>query len=419
MIRRSLYWLLGASTILSLVHEQRFFTYGMSLFYLTLLVLLGLEWRELTLGPKKVWVPLAAIVSLVILSDFIRFLQGRETWEQAGLTVMLAAPLFGCYLLARVNRRDLTFPFPAASLIASLGVIAFALVHPGVRTGGYVVSLVNYNLACGVIVFGVLVAPRRWQWWLTGIGTAGVLLTGAEEGMFIMTTLVFAVLIRGDTGKKLLAPTAGVAVAVIIVVSFHGITIWTPAVQKLNYLADAITAATNHPVATTATIRPSGSEPDGVPSVLPPAPTKPAGEIMSAATDQRWSGNWRLTGVGVLGNGYNATYFPADLPHDIMLVITDQAGAIAAGAWLFVTGWGLMRTRGKYLFIGLLAMGVFDHYLWTLAASWWWIAAGMTTATTGVEGKDWIFGGTVAPVPVAPEPKSLLGKIRKVIGGKN
>ena len=81
----------------------------------------------------------------------------------------------------------------------------------------------------------------------------------------------------------------------------------------------------------------------------------------------------------MFGNGYVITEFYATIPHNIMLIIVEQVGFLAAGAWLVVTFYLLLKTKWKYAWIMFIALGVWDHFIWTQAAPWFWVLCGVTS----------------------------------------
>jgi len=96
-----------------------------------------------------------------------------------------------------------------------------------------------------------------------------------------------------------------------------------------------------------------------------------------------------------LGDGYMLTEFKPNTVHNVPLVIVQQLGwpgILAALAWLWVGLWCLIKTRWKYAWITILALSVFDHYIWTQLAPWWWAVVG-ASAIVKIE-NDYIFRGS-------------------------
>jgi len=106
------------------------------------------------------------------------------------------------------------------------------------------------------------------------------------------------------------------------------------------------------------------------------------------------SGRWvaiteAVRNFSFIGHGYSLSTVPGGIVHNIPLIIMHQVGPFAALAWLFVTLYCLIKTGWKYIWVAVIAMCVFDHYLWTQMAPWWWALVGVTTAHN--INKDYIF----------------------------
>jgi len=129
-------------------------------------------------------------------------------------------------------------------------------------------------------------------------------------------------------------------------------------------------------------------------------------DIVTTENDTGW-GNGRLpayktavSSISFFGHGYalfetERTITPegdetwtVPTVHNVPLIIVDQIGIIPAIMWLFITLYCLVRTSWKYAFVCVLGLCVFDHFIWTIFAPFWWVLVGV--ATTG-EIEDKIF----------------------------
>jgi hypothetical protein len=97
--------------------------------------------------------------------------------------------------------------------------------------------------------------------------------------------------------------------------------------------------------------------------------------------------NWRLFQYKHMahhfsfwGHGYNINVFDFYFVHNVPAIVADQVGVIAALAWCWVTLFCLVRTRWKYAFAAVIALSLFDHFIWTQAAPWWWALVGVASA---------------------------------------
>jgi hypothetical protein len=105
----------------------------------------------------------------------------------------------------------------------------------------------------------------------------------------------------------------------------------------------------------------------------------------NSATDLT-SGRWTpiveaVRSFSFIGHGYSLGTAEGGIVHNMPLIVMHQVGPFAAVAWLFVSVFCLVKTKWKYAWVAILAMGVWDHYLWTQMAPFWWALIGVTTAS--------------------------------------
>jgi hypothetical protein len=81
------------------------------------------------------------------------------------------------------------------------------------------------------------------------------------------------------------------------------------------------------------------------------------------------------------GYGINLTNFYWGIPHNVALIIIEQVGVFALLAWLWIAFLGVRKKETRVLWIGFIALGVFDHFIWTQAAPWFWALAGGINGT--------------------------------------
>lgn len=319
------------------------------------------------IGSKKVWIPLAIIIISITASGFsVDTIPCGWGAISFGLPAsipfaFLALLLGGIYLMSRQVGQDILTPFIPATIIASLSCIVSGITYQGVKTGG-LVSLSNYDMATGLIVFGALVSIFRGQWWLTAIAIVGLFFTGADEAIFACGVLTLAILARRDWSLKLLAPV-GALILVIAICTSLGITqsLYSPTAEKIVAAKEATTATS----------------------------TETRDELLYKATGSRWMKHWTLSPLKPFGYGYNVNNFYPGIIHNVPMIIIEQIGILGALAWLWVFGFCLLKTKWKYAWIGLGSLCVFDHFIWTQAAPWFWALAGVSTASS--LDRDYIF----------------------------
>lgn len=398
---------IGTGLAIGVIHhpQEPWLAYGMlaQFGFLISLIMVGFclanlpKGEKLSLGNKAVWIPLAIIAVTIVARPIYALITGDSAWgmgaEWAGAAYALY--LFAFYLVARRLGTDVLKPFTAGVIIASIGCIAYGLVYQGVKTGG-IISPTNYDMAAGFLCFGVLVSSLQSRWWLSAVALVGLFFTGADEALFIVGVLGLVILIRRDLSKKLSLPAVTLAITVVICTPL-GITqsLYFPAVEKVAATKEAVEDtrvghaldkivpdAITNPISNFLTPKAKATS----------ERTESKGEILDEATNQRWLTYWRIPEIKPLGYGYNINFMYRGIPHNVPLIIVHQIGIIPALAWLWVTGYCFIKTKWKYAWAGVMAMCVFDHYIWTMAAPWWWALVGVSTASN-IE-RDYIFKRT-------------------------
>lgn len=285
--------------------------------------------------------------------------------------------LFALYLCGRVLGKDMFLPLAVGAAIASLGVIAHQVVYPGVITGGFVFEQ-NYDIVVGYVLLGAALWIHKWQWLLAGLALVAMLLTGSPEAIFALSVIGVVVLVRKDWGKRLLLTTEAVALLAIV---FFGAGYGA---QTYNYLTKIVT----NEIATAAVIQDD-----------PTASNRLAvGYRVRVILDS-------LEDIQPLGTGYSVTDFRdkvlpsgkiSRIVHNVPLVIVQQLGwpGILAGlAWLWVSVYCLVKTRWKYVWVLIMALSVFDHFIFTQLAPYFWAVVGVSTVTGQIQ-NDLIFRET-------------------------
>lgn len=263
--------------------------------------------------------------------------------------------LFGVYLVGRILKDDLFAPFSFAVIFAAVGCIVYGIIYPGKLSGGFV-SPTNYDIAAGLLIFGVVVGIMKWRWWLSAVALVGLFFCGAPEGLIGVGVVLLAVLIRRDLGKKLLLSVGVVVLAVALWFGLgygqelYSYTVWNVAGGVL----------------------PTKPETASTVGEYPQYPQLVA----------RWDGIKKaMSDIQPFGHGYSVTHFTTYTVHNIPLVVADQVGVLAGVAWLFATIYCLIKTKWKYAWVAVIALSLFDHYLWTQVAPWWWALAGVSTVS--------------------------------------
>ena len=314
------------------------------------------------LGDKRIWIPLLVIVGAIGLSGTA--IDGSIQDKIAPLG--MGAVLFALYLAARMLGKELFYPLAIGVAIGSLGILAHQIVHPGAVTGGFIFEQ-NFDIATGYILMGAVLFVHRWRWWLASLAVVALLVSGAPEAVFALGVVGLFGLFRRDWSKRA-APMAAVIGLLLIVGLATGLL-----QSAYSYVrASIMQTPTAHYVS-----------PDGEERLVSPL-------------DMRWLViRDAMIDIQPLGIGYGLTNFRPTTVHNVPLIIIQQLGwpgVLAAIAWLWVTTWCLRKTRWKYAWVAVVALSVFDHFLWTQLAPVWWMLIGASTAGSTLEGgSDLVF----------------------------
>lgn len=283
-------------------------------------------------GPWWMWVGFALILPIAL-------------WKNVGMvsvSMITLAPFV--YLVAMNTNLDIMRrSFGMASIIVSASILLWFVAGFRQGTGG-IVDTTNYNLSTGVIIAGALLAPKTWRWIALTIGAVGVSLAGAQEGLFALAVIGIYSLIRRDFSWKIL-PIVGVALALVIsVFVFHQPHIlYSRFAPQISSMGDA-----------------------------------------SAITDGRWDIYTNaITHLNFLGHGYNPVTMAYTSIHDVPLMVAYQLGILGLIGWAIMVFGTLKVTSEKYLVVGFLALGLWDHFFWTQL--WLWTPAILGVAIVSKE----------------------------------
>lgn len=368
---------------------------------LILLPLLYLNRKNIDLGDKWVWIPLAILVGIGVARVPYVLITGDTIWgldkEAAHAGYLIC--MFALYLASRRFGLSIFRVMPAMVILASLGMVVFGIIHPGQRGAG-IISYANYDIGAIFLIFCTLISPRQYRWWLSAIALVGLFFTGAEIGLISISIIFLAVLVRRDWSRKMLLPV-GALVVTILMCSPFGITykLYNPTYERISALIQAPFADDTKAVVPTVDVRnfPAGNVTERI-------------ALLDKATNLRWTKFSSISPIKPLGYGYNINYFyyPLDeergkmtailakagvtggIPHNEFLLIIEQLGPVALVVWLIATGRMVLKSGWTYAWIGFLSLGLLDHELWTVAAPWYWVFAGVCTANP-IKDKDYIF----------------------------
>jgi len=309
-------------------------------------------------GSKQVWIPMLVIVASIVAWVFIDFSMRTVASAFYGIS------LFAVYLVARQLGKNIFTIFIPFVIIIAISCIINGLINPGVKTGGI---NTNYCAISGFMIFGTVVNKFKWQWILAILVVVALFFTGSSEALFFISVFGIIMLVRRDWSKRLLVP---IGTVIILIVTWGQLGNLAPLWYNNNNLK-----ATYNLVSELLT---------DIERDLPAITSKDMDEI----TTNRWERNERaITDMQPLGHGFWVTMpeytdYSLKTVHNVPLVIVDQIGPTAGLAWLVITMFCLVKTRWKYAWATVLILSVFDHYIWTQFAPYWWVLVGVSTTSS-------------------------------------
>ena len=310
------------------------------------------SWRRIDWGDRRVVIPLIVIVVAMGLSGITSDTLGKKV-----APFLMGLSLLSLYLVARKLGKDMFLPLAIGAGLASLGIISYALWHPGVMTGGFVFEK-NYDIATGFILLGTALFIHKWQWLLASLALVAMFLSGSPEAVFVLGVMSLVVLWRRDWNNQLI-----IALIPIVVIMSIWFSVGTG--QKLYQLTGYILRSD---------LIKQGKQPplDGT-------------EERRALSGRIEIAKDAMVNLKPLGEGYGLTKVGKVLMvHNVPLVIVQQLGwvGILAGlAWVWVSTYSLIKSKWKYVWVLILALSVFDYYMWLQLAPFWWVAIGVSLSS--------------------------------------
>lgn len=320
---------------------------GAVIWIMGVLLFIRNNWKDLDWGDKRIYIPLLVIVASMGLSGFIN----GESLGDKFSPLFMGGALFFAYVVSRSLGKDIfrmLVPFVCLGAVIS---IVIGILNPGMSSGGLIT---NHCASAGFLIFGALINQGKWQWVLIIVALIGVFFIGTLEAVFILGILGITVLVRCDFSRRFLV-VSGMLVGLV--------GLWA----VLGYLIPLYEGSHN----VTALV-----------DVIKGEAPLDEGTITTITTGRQVAIIDAIKNTSVLGHGYSLSTVGGWIVHNIPMIIYHQIGPIAAIAWLFVTVYCLIRTKWKYAWIAVMAMCVFDHYIYTQLTPYWWVLIGVSTSST-------------------------------------
>lgn len=293
--------------------------------------------KRLTLGKRIIWMPLAGISFFIAINPLFT----DCTIYQATFGVML----FAMYLVGRTLGKQIFLALIPFVAIEAISCIVMGSIQ-GDANGGFLI--LAGILACFSI-------PVLYRWVLLSVVLAGAIYSGSPAVMIALSLLVMVAIHKDDFSRY------SAVVAFIIVLSL-GCSYYLGIHSRTEQVAI-----------------------DGIKT-----------DIVTSENDTGW-GNGRLpaykdaaSNISFFGHGYamyetertetsEGEIWSTPTVHNVPLIIVDQIGVIPALLWLFVTLYCLIKTTWKYAIVCILGLCMFDHFVWTVFAPYWWVIIGVAT----------------------------------------
>lgn len=399
--------LIGSGLALSPIHNQwltelvtqngevGFFlpAFGYAIWILATLAFLTWKanWRELDWGEKRVFVPLLIIVGAIGLSGITADTLGGKV-----IPLLMGLSLFALYLVARKLDKDILYPLAIGAGVASLGIIIHGFIYTGQITGGFVFGG-NYDIVVGYVLLGSALFIHKYRWLLVGLALSAMFLSGSPEAIVSVSAVTIVVLWQRDWNRRLVIAVSPTLLLIIVWFSLgYGQELYAHTFQIVetevatsdtlqivkkevvkNEVVGAVAKDTIRVVKSFLIVKDASPAPVSV--------NKKDESKTMGATSFRFSVIKKaMANIKPFGEGYYLTAFVEDTVHNVPLVIVQQlgyAGILAGLAWLWICGYCLVKTRWRYAWVLILSLSVFDHFIWTQLAPYWWMLAGVSTAS--------------------------------------
>lgn len=341
--------------------------------------------KKAGIGSKSIYIPLFILAVCISVSGVT-----GDTFSDKVAPLGAALSFLALYYSVRIIGKDVFLPLAIGSAIASFGVIGYSVFNPGILTGGYIFEY-NYDIVVGYVLLGTaLCFNGRYQWILASLSLTAMFLTGSPEAVFAIGVAGATILIRRDWSRKLvMAVMPAVYIIAIVFIAGYG-------TQLYSYVTDVISnkaTVLEYKVEEAAVLQEEAML-EGKTGYIIEDKDNPDYERESAIGRRVSVIKHAMVNITPLGDGFNLTAFRKDTVHNVPLIIVQQLGWFgipAALCWLWVSIWCLFKTKLKYVWVLVLALSVWDHYIWTQLAPVWWMAIGITT-TINIK-KDYIFRG--------------------------
>lgn len=363
-------WLIGFGIVISGIHnlwltnitsingQATLFlpAIGTGIWIMGALLFVTFNYQHIKWGNLYVEIPLCIIALSMGITGFLT----GVAFQDKVSPLFMGISLIGVYAAGKTIGVELFKAFVPFVILGSAISIILGITNPGQYQGGLIT---NYCASAGFLIFGTIVSRFKWQWVLILFALIGIFYIGALESFFIMGVLFITLIIRRDWNKKLLI----VAIPLVAILGLWAALGYLIPLYEGNlnlvYLWDIVT----------------GKMPFDF-------------QAMNDLTSGRWKPIIEsLNDIRLFGHGYSLSTVQGGVVHNIPLIILHQLGIVPALAWSCLVVYCLIKTKWKYAWVAVIAMSVFDHYLWTQFVPFVFALAGVSI-TSNID-NDLLFRG--------------------------
>lgn len=378
-------YLLGLSIFLYAIHAKFMVVRngaGEAIIFLpmfgVLLWLVCFQWSFLTqrfhINWRPLWVTFPIIIILISMIARICIEQTSSTVAELLFIVIFVA----IYYMTRSYGLNVLKPLLYATILEALSVLIYSVFvgrwHTEDMTNGGLLSETNYDVATGFMAIGLII---------------GVLLIKNTRYLILYSILVVTAMLMTGSPESLFA----LGVLGVYLLTVHRIALKTLILRHRRMLL-GIAGVLSCMVLLWVSLGGGKATAQRTKDVL--------GNTVDITDDYPDYGQGRfpayervLQNVDIFGHGFTLTHYRVDdsgvpleemdreaqgIAHNVPLVIVEQIGPIAAAAWLVVTIYcfKISSRKMRIMWVIVASLCVFDHYIWTTIAPYWWLLIGIT-----------------------------------------
>jgi len=283
------------------------------------------------------WLLIPLIV--IVASASIHTIYNNNAYDWIGSAIVIIGILL--LLFGRYVGTKLLCVFTIFGVFEAILLIITQAITPH-PSNGVIFAIAHFSSF--IVLIGVFAAPQKYRWALLALAIPAILMSGSEEGIWLLGIVAFVMLLRRDFGK------------------YTWVLVFTT-------------------VATLAIIIPTGQ----FSAAHPNLDNERVVSIDNASNDRISPYKQAMSLNIIWGTGWDYDTRGQTI-HNVPLKVAYQWGILAGLSIVIIAVFGFMRTRYKYIWALMAGAMLIDHYLWTHLWPWFWLLAGVAS----LEGTDQI-----------------------------